>query len=79
MLRELSRSYLTIFKNLSRVMNRLKVVYRSWEILCAGRDVYCRKISAGPGRHTASAIWPRRNKKVRAKVGMKGITASRRN
>jgi hypothetical protein len=29
MLRELSRSYLTIVKDLSRVMNRLKAVYRS--------------------------------------------------
>jgi len=32
MLRELSRSYLTIVKDLSRVMNRLKAVYRSWAI-----------------------------------------------
>jgi transposase len=39
-LRELSRSYLTIVKDLSRVMNRLKAVYRSWAIPCAGRDVY---------------------------------------
>jgi transposase len=38
MLRELSRSYLTIVKDLSRVMNRLKAVYRSWAIPCAGRD-----------------------------------------
>jgi hypothetical protein len=38
-LRELSRSYLTIVKNLWRVMNRLKAVYLSREILCAGRDV----------------------------------------
>ncbi len=30
MLRELSRSYLTIVKDLSRVMNRLKALYRSW-------------------------------------------------
>jgi hypothetical protein len=37
MLRELSRSYLTIVKDLSRVMNRLKAVYRSWAIPCAGR------------------------------------------
>jgi transposase len=35
MLRELSRSYLTIVKDLSRVMNRLKAVYRSWAIPCA--------------------------------------------
>jgi len=40
MLRELSRSYLTIVKDLSRVMNRLKAVYSSWAIPCAGRDVY---------------------------------------
>src|SRR6202451_2828429 len=40
MLRELSRSYLTIVKDLSRVMNRLKALYRSWAIPCAGRDVY---------------------------------------
>jgi transposase len=30
MLRELSRSYLTIVKDLTRVMNRLKALYRSW-------------------------------------------------
>jgi transposase len=43
MLRELSRSYLTIVKDLSRVMNRLKAGYRSWAIPCAGRDVYYRR------------------------------------
>jgi hypothetical protein len=36
----LARSYLTIVKDLSRVMNRLKALYRSWAIPCAGRDVY---------------------------------------
>jgi transposase len=40
MLRELARSYLTVVKDLSRVMNRLKALYRSWAIPCAGRDVY---------------------------------------
>src|SRR5436305_651134 len=40
MLRELARSYLTIVKDLTRVMNRLKALYRSWAISCAGRDVY---------------------------------------
>ena len=40
MLRELARSYLTIVKDLSRVMNRLKALYRRWAIPCAGRDVY---------------------------------------
>ena len=39
-LRELARSYLTTTKDLTRVMTRLKAVYRSWAIPCAGRDVY---------------------------------------
>ena len=39
MLRELSRSYLTMVKDLSRVMNGWKAVYRSWAIPCAGRDM----------------------------------------
>ena len=39
-LRELARSYLTTVKDLTRVMSRLKAVYRSWAIPCAGRDVY---------------------------------------
>ena len=39
-LRELARSYLTVVKDLSRVMNRLKALYRGWAISCAGRDVY---------------------------------------
>ena len=40
MLRELARSYLTIVQDLTRVMSRVKAVYRSWAIPCAGRDVY---------------------------------------
>jgi len=40
MLKELSRSYLTISKDLGRVMNRLKALYRSWAIPCAGKQVY---------------------------------------
>jgi transposase len=43
MLRELARSYLTIVKDTTRVMSRLKAVYRSWAIPCAGRDVYYRR------------------------------------
>ena len=39
-LKELARSYLTISKDLGRVMNRLKAVYRSWAIPCAGTQVY---------------------------------------
>ena len=36
-LRELGRSYQTIGKDLTRVMNRLKAVYRGWGIPCAGK------------------------------------------
>ena len=39
-LKELSRSYLAISGDLARVMTRLKVVYRSWGIACAGKQVY---------------------------------------
>jgi transposase len=39
-LRELARSYQTISKDLQRVMNRLKALYRSWGIPCAGTRVY---------------------------------------
>ena len=39
-LRELSRSYLTVTTDLTRVMNRLKAIYRSWAIPCAGQEVY---------------------------------------
>ena len=39
-LKELSRSYLTLTKDLTRVMNRLKALYRSWAIPCAGTTVY---------------------------------------
>ena len=39
-LQELSRSYLTVSKDLARVMNRLKALYRSWAVPCAGTSVY---------------------------------------
>jgi transposase len=39
-LRELARSYQTISKDLTRVMNRLKALYRGWGIACAGTQVY---------------------------------------
>src|SRR5690349_8145922 len=41
--RELARSYLTTTKDLTRVMSRLKALYRSWAIPCAGRDVYYKR------------------------------------
>jgi transposase len=39
-LRELARSDLTITKDVTRVMNRIKGLYRSWAIPCAGQKVY---------------------------------------
>src|ERR1700729_3384715 len=39
-LKELARSYLTISKDLMRVMTRVKAIYRSWGIPCAGKKVY---------------------------------------
>src|SRR5438105_1992438 len=39
-LRELARSYQTISKDLNRVMNRLKALYRGWGIACACTQVY---------------------------------------
>jgi transposase len=39
-LKELGRSYMTITKDVTRVMNRIKALYRSWAIPCAGSSVY---------------------------------------
>src|SRR5271169_4039544 len=39
-LRELGRSYLTITQDGTRVMNRIKALYRSWAIPCSGTSVY---------------------------------------
>ncbi len=39
-LKELARSYLTISKDLTRVMNRVKALYRGCGILCVGQQVY---------------------------------------
>jgi len=39
-LKELVRSYLTISKDLARVMTRVKALYRSWAIPCTGKQVY---------------------------------------
>ena len=39
-LKELARSYRTLTRDLTRVMARLKAIYRSWAIPCAGEQVY---------------------------------------
>ena len=38
--RKLARSYLALNRDVTRVMNRLKAIYRSWAIPCAGQRVY---------------------------------------
>jgi transposase len=45
-LKELARSYLTISKDLARVMSRLKAIYRSWGIPCTGKQVYAPRYRA---------------------------------
>ena len=39
-LKELGRSYLTVTKDLTRTMSRIKSLYRSWAIPCPGTTVY---------------------------------------
>jgi transposase len=39
-LKELSRSYLAISGDQARVMTRIKALYRSWAIPCAGKQIY---------------------------------------
>jgi transposase len=39
-LKELGRSYGTLTKDVSRVMTRIKALYRSWAIPCSGATVY---------------------------------------
>jgi transposase len=39
-LKELGRSYLTVSKDVTRTMNRIKSLYRSWAIPCSGSCVY---------------------------------------
>jgi len=42
-LKELGRSYLALTQDSTRVMNRIKSVYRGWAIPCAGTSVYSRR------------------------------------
>jgi hypothetical protein len=45
-LKELARSYITITRDLTRVMSRLKAIYRGWAIPCAGQGV-CTALPSG--------------------------------
>ena len=42
-LRDLAHGYLATVSDSIRVMNRIKALYRSWSIRCAGRDVYYKR------------------------------------
>src|ERR1700688_4288625 len=60
-LRELARSYLALNRDVTRVMNRVKAIYRSWGIACPGQRVYAPryrfewlcKIKGAAARHRA--------------------------
>ena len=57
-LKELVRSYLTITKDLGRVMSRVKAIYRSWAIPCTRQAGLCAAAScgvAGENHRTGSA------------------------
>ena len=45
-LKELGRSCLTLTQDVSRVMTRIKAVYRSWAIPCSGATVYAPRYRA---------------------------------
>jgi transposase len=56
-LKELARSYLALNRDTTRVMNRLKAVYRSWAIACAGQRVHApRYRSLWLGKNTETAV-----------------------
>jgi len=55
-LKELGRSYLTVSKEMTRTMNRIKSLYRSWAIPCPGTTVYA----------------PRRRRECLAKIAQPG-------
>jgi transposase len=56
-LKELARSYLALTRDVTRVMNRVKAVYRSGAIPCAGQHVYAlRYRSQWLGKITETAV-----------------------
>jgi Transposase len=69
-LKELSRSYLAISGDLARVMTRIKAVYRSWAIPCAGKQVYAPRYRAQWVGKIAEAGVRRR-----AEIYYQGLTA----
>jgi transposase len=59
--RDLAYGYLATVGDSIRVMNRIKAVYRSWSIGCAGRDVYYKR-----NREAWLAKFPIRESQMRA-------------
>src|SRR5665811_847859 len=58
-LKELGRSYLTITQDVTRVMSRIKALYRSWAIPCSGTTVYApRHRAENSGTWSSSASHP---------------------
>ena len=60
-LRDLGHGYLASVSDSIRVMNRIKALYRSWSIGCAGRDVYYKRnremwLSKFPMRESAMRV-----------------------
>src|SRR6202166_3705991 len=58
-LKEVARSYLALTRDATRVMNRLKALYRSWAIPCAGQRVYApcdRSECTSPGGDLLPAV-----------------------
>ncbi len=66
-LKELARSYLALTRDLTRVMNRLKALYRSWAIPCAGSGCTHRAIARNG--------WPR-SPKPACVAGPRSTTSS---
>jgi hypothetical protein len=46
-LRKVARSYLTLTRDTTRVMNRLKALYGGWAIPCSGQRVYAPRYRSG--------------------------------
>ena len=60
-MKELARSYIAMTRDLTRVMSRLKAIYRSWAIPCAGQQVYAPRYRADGWRRSrrpACAVVP---------------------
>ena len=53
--KELARSYITITKDLTQVMCRLKAIYRSWAIPCSGKFMPRATVLSGSGKSPKSA------------------------